>query len=189
MLPVMPVVTGNAVFRVDDMVAFNAQLVDRVNLRSGSLQKIVGDVPHRARSRAVFGRQRSAGLENAQGLGGGGAEQALRNHVTRKDHARGASIRVSHLAERVVNRNLHSGRGDPLAEVAVVHFWRWDRELRSVGAGAIAKTFVGEKEKRLFLAVINFRNPDRSADGNPEIVLLVNRIRDTGRVVEEVVRI
>ena len=73
---------------------------------------------------------------------------------------------------------MRAGGRDPLAEIAVVHFRRRDREVTSVGAGAIAESFIGEEEKRLVLAVIDLGNPDRAAGGEAEIVLLVDGIGD-----------
>jgi len=99
------------------------------------------------------------------------------------------SVGIGHLRKRIVDGNHHAGGGDPFTEIAVVHFRSGDGERRSVGACTVAEAFIGEEENVFVLAVIDLGNPDRSAAGETEIVLLVNRVGDVGGVVEEVIRV
>ena len=72
-------------------------------------------------------------------------------------------------------------------EIAGVHFRSGDGEGGAVGAGAVAEPLVGEEEECVVPAFFDLGNPDRAADGDAEIVLLIDGIGDAGGVAEEVI--
>src|SRR5579872_3794362 len=119
MFQIVPIVAGNAVLAVEGVIDLDALLVDRIHLRSRSLQEIVVHIGRRPGHRAVIRRQRATGLKHGEGLHGSRTEQALGNYVAGKDLTCVTSIRVLYLAERIVNGNQSSAGSDPLAEIAV----------------------------------------------------------------------
>src|SRR3984957_14599579 len=189
MFAVVAIVTGDAMLLVEDVIALDAPFVDGVDLGALGLEEVVRDVSGSARSRAVVGRDGSPGLEYAEGFLRRRAEQRLRNDVAGENLPGVSAVSILDLGEGIVDRNRRCRRSDPFTEIAVVHLRSGDRKSGAVGSGAIAETFVGEEEKCLVLAVIDLGNPDRTADGEAEIVLLINRVGDMGGVVEEVIRV
>ncbi len=149
-LAVMPVVTGDALLLVEDVVALDAGLVDRVDLGSAGHQVVVRHVGGRARSRAVVGREHAAAPgKRASAFIAAGLKRLLGMMLPGNTWRVTVPSALVTWVSRIVNRNLRAGRGDPFAEIAVIHFRRGDGEGRAVGAGAIAETFVGEEEERL----------------------------------------
>ena len=97
------------------------------------------------------------------------------------------AVGADHLGGGIVDRDLLARGVHPLAEIAVVHFGRWDAGGRRRRAHSVAEAFVGEEEEGFVFAVVDLRDPDRAAEAAAEIVLLVDRAGNAGGVAEEAV--
>ena len=183
-------ITGEAVLFRENVVALSAEFVDGGEVGTLVDQIIRAHIPGRARSdRDVRDQGQTTALVGCQSLDGDGVKPAFRDLVAGKDVAReprtAGGVRLG--SGRVVDRNQCAGGVDPLGKIALVHLGGGNGGGGGGGAIAVAEPFVREEEEGLVLAVVDFGNPDGSAGGGAEVVLLVDGLLLVERVGEEAV--
>src|SRR5579864_6334151 len=154
------------------MIAFDAPLIHGLHICAISDDVVVVDVAGGTRNcRGSVGRKYRSLLKHGERLKGSRIEQILRNLVASEGRASYGTVRIHHLCDWVVDGDHISLGIDPLAEVAVIHFRRGHCRRNVRGAIAIAETFQREKEERLVSAVVDFGDPNRTAEGETKVVL------------------
>ena len=94
-------------------------------------------------------------------------------------------IRLQHCGRRIIDREQVAVLIFPVRKIALIHLRQRDGELVGSGACTVSEPLVRQEEERFVSAIVDLRNPDGTADGSAEIVLLQDRLALVVGIVEE----